>query len=67
MRDIGIIAIGFGANLVTDKTSPKYDKYWHPNPCNKCPHNPNCDVIHDGKIDMKDIGTTARHFGEIDP
>lgn len=31
------------------------------------PHTHNCDVIYDGKIDMKDIGTTARHFGETDP
>jgi hypothetical protein len=28
---------------------------------------PNADIDGDGKIDMKDIGTAARHFGEHYP
>jgi len=30
-------------------------------------YNPNCDVIYDLKIDMKDIRAVAKHFGKIDP
>jgi hypothetical protein len=35
----------------------------YPNP----EYNPNYDVDDNGKIDMKDIGTVARHFGEHYP
>ena len=67
MRDIGLVSRGFGANRVTDEADPKYGEYWHPIPCDSCPHSPICDVVQDLKIDMKDIGTVARHFGETDP
>ena len=30
-------------------------------------YNPNCDIIYDRKIDMKDVAIVAIHFGEIDP
>ncbi len=67
MRDVGMVARGFGAKHVSNKADPKYCEYWHATPCSSCPHNPNCDVIYDGKIDMRDVGTVARHFGETDP
>jgi len=67
MRDIGLVAKAFGANHVTDPTSPKYCQYWHATPCSTCPHSPNCDIVYDGKIDMKDIGLVARNFGKTDP
>jgi len=67
MRDVRMVAKGFGAEHVADPASPKYCQYWHLTPCSACPHSPNCDVIYDGKIDMKDIRTVAKEFGKIDP
>jgi len=73
MRDVRMVAKGFGANHVTDPTSPKYCQYWHPTPCSACPHSPNCDVtgptpgVPDGKIDMRDIREVAKRFGQVDP
>jgi len=67
MRDVGLASRAYGADLVTNPASPHYGEYWHITPCDKCPHTPNCDIIYDGKIDMRDIGLIARHFGETDP
>lgn len=30
-------------------------------------YQPNCDVVYDLKIEMRDVGTIARHFVETDP
>jgi len=64
MKDLGPVANGVGANHVTDVTSPKYCQYWHPIPCNLCPHSPDYDINGDDKIDMKDLGIVAREFGK---
>ena len=69
MRDISLVARGFGASHVTNPASPKYCQYWHPTPCAMCPHSPNCDLtgpppgLPDGTIDMRDISLVARLFG----
>jgi hypothetical protein len=75
MRDISLVAKGFGANLVTDPASPKYGQYWHSTPCAQCPHNANCDLTGplngcpgcarapDGTINMRDISLVAKLFG----
>jgi len=67
IRDVSMVSRGFGANHVTDPASPKYCQYWHPTPCHLCPHSPNCDIIYDGKINIRDVSAVARHFGEEDP
>ena len=67
MRDISLVARGFGAERITNTTDPRYGEYWHPTPCTMCPHSPNCDVIYDLTIDVRDISLVARHFGETDP
>ncbi len=73
IRDVALVAKAFGANLVTDPTSPKYGEYWHDPPCNTCPHSPNCDItgpppgLPDGKINIRDVALVASHYGEIDP
>ncbi len=73
IRDVSLVAKGYGANLVTDPASPKYGEYWHSLPCNMCPHSPNCDLtgptpgLPDGKINIRDIATVASHYGENDP
>jgi len=41
--------------------------YWHPIPCEACPHNPNLDINCDGIIDIEDIYIAALHYGEMDP
>ncbi len=66
IRDVGLVAQAFGANLVTDPVSPEYGEYWHSPPRSSCPHGPNCDIVFDGKIDIKDIAIVAKHFGEVD-
>ena len=30
-------------------------------------YNPNCDIVYDRKINIKDIVAVARHYGEVDP
>jgi len=68
MRDVGMVAQAFTALY-----NASDGWYWHPTPCNQCPHNPNCDItgqaagLSDGKIDMRDVGLVAKHFGKIDP
>lgn len=73
MKDIAAVAKAFGAEYnATDGW------YWHsPDPCIKCPHDPNYDItgpeskhafalgLPDGKINMVDIGTVARNFGQM--
>jgi hypothetical protein len=65
LHDIRQVALGFGANLVTDPASPNYGWYVHPPPCptNSCPHSPNYDINDDGTIDMLvDIRTVCINF-----
>jgi len=64
MKDIRLVAKAFGAQLVTDPADPKYGQYWHATPCPSCPHSPSCDIIKDGRIDMKDIREVAKRFGQ---
>lgn len=64
MKDIRLVAKAFGAQLVTNPADPKYGQYWHSSPCSACPHSPRCDIINDGKIDMKDIREVAKRFGQ---
>ena len=69
MRDISLVAKGFGANLVKDPASPKYGEYWHGTPCDQCPHSANCDLtgptqgLPDDTINMRDISLVASLFG----
>ena len=69
MRDVSLVAKGFGANLVTDPASPKYGEYWHSTPCAQCPHSANCDLtgqtpgLPDDTINMRDTSLVASLFG----
>jgi len=67
MRDIYLVARGFGAEHVTDPNDPRHCQYWHKTPCGSCPHTPNADTNNDGKIDMRDVYVVARNFGKTDP
>jgi len=67
MRDVYLVARGFGAEHVTDPDDPRHCEYWHKTPCGSCPHTPNADINCDGKIDMRDIYVVARNFGKTDP
>jgi hypothetical protein len=70
MRDIRLVARGFGAIVVTDPNSPKCGQYWHPTPIKGDPCSPNCDItgptsgVPDGTIDMRDIRIPAKNFGK---
>ena len=64
MRDIYLVARGFGAEHVTDPNDPRHCQYWHTTPCGSCPHTPNADINNDGKVDMKDVYVVARNFGK---
>ncbi|MCJ7423035.1 hypothetical protein MUP01_02040 [Candidatus Bathyarchaeota archaeon] len=63
--DIAKIAQGFGAERVTNSSSPKYRQYWHSTPCAKCPHPPNCDIDDNGKIETKDVAYACKFFGWV--
>jgi len=67
MRDVYLVAKGFGALHITDPNDPRHCQYWHTTPCGSCPHTPNADINNDGKIDMRDIYVVARNFGKKDP
>jgi len=74
ISDIYLVALGFGSLVIRDPTDPRYGQYWHPNPCNLCPHDPNLDINCDGIIgyangilDITDIYLVAIHYGEIEP
>jgi len=67
MRDVYLVAKGFGAVHITDPNDPRFCQYWHKTPCGSCPHTPNADINNDGKIDMRDIYVVARNFGKKDP
>jgi hypothetical protein len=50
-HQVNMMDIGYVARrFAIDSSNPIWD--------------PNADIINDGKIDLKDIGTAARHFGE---
>lgn len=61
--DIAMIAKGYGAVLISDPLSPKYNQYWHNLSCQLCPHSANLDVNSDGKLDIKDLATVAKYYG----
>lgn len=42
-------------------------QYWHQNPCQCCPHNPNLDIDGNGKIELTDYLATAVNFGKTGP
>jgi len=67
MRDVYLVARGFGAEHITDPNDHRHCQYWHKTPCSSCPHTPNIDINNDGKIDMRDIYVVARNFGKTDP
>ena len=81
IRDVAVVGAGFGVDVGADifATGPgttTWLQYWHPEPycyeCPLCPHHPNCDVtgpttgLPEGVIDIRDVGTVAIRFGEVD-
>jgi outer membrane protein assembly factor BamB len=56
MQDISMMIDGFMAKPGAD------GKYWHSNPCDYCPHSPNCDINNDLSIDMADIQLAIDNF-----
>jgi outer membrane protein assembly factor BamB len=60
IQDIYLIALAYGAVRTNSE-------YWHPIPCETCPHSPNLDINCDGIIDISDIYTASLHYGETDP
>jgi len=62
IEDIYGIALAYGSFYNTTD-----GQYWHPTPCDICPHSPNLDINWDVIIDIQDIYTAALHYGEIDP
>jgi len=65
ISDVYLIGLGFGALHITNQTSPKYCQYWHPTPCDQCPHSSDLDIIEDEIIDISDLYIAGLHFGEI--
>jgi len=62
IEDIYGIALAYGSFYNTTD-----GQYWHPTPCDICPHSPTRDINDDAIIDIEDIYTTALHYGEMDP
>jgi hypothetical protein len=38
--------------------------FWHTPAKSCCPHSPNCDIISDGKVDLKDYFAAAKNYGK---
>ncbi len=78
IRDVATVAQGFGVDVGADILNPgpgagTWLEYWHAAPEPACPHHPNTDLTGDtigvpnGKIDIKDVATVAKRFGQTDP
>jgi len=60
IEDIYKISLAYGS-------VPVDGEYWHPIPCEACPHSPNMDINCDGIIDIEDIYIASLHYGKKDP
>ncbi len=74
IEDIYLVGLAYGSVHITNKMDPRYCQYWHPIPCETCPHNPNLDVNCngiiggvDGILDIEDLYLRSIHYGEMDP
>ena len=60
IEDIYKISLAYGS-------VPVDGEYWHPIPCDACPHSPNMDINSDKIVDIEDIYIASLHYGEKDP
>jgi hypothetical protein len=61
MNDIVMILDSFGSTTGPDGW------YWHGPPCILCPHDPNCDIDGNGKVDIGDLIISLGNFGQHYP
>ncbi|MCJ7422853.1 hypothetical protein MUP01_01100 [Candidatus Bathyarchaeota archaeon] len=67
VKDVALVSRAYASMRVSDPADPKYGQYWHRIPCRACPHPACVDIVEDGKVDVKDVATVSRHFGEHYP
>jgi hypothetical protein len=60
-EDLMLLLDAFGSTAGPD------GYFWHTAPCVFCPHNSNCDINCDGRINLNDIVILLDNFGKTYP